>query len=138
MNIRQIEKVINDPQILKGSFVANNKTPVLDMERFGKKTIWMMTNKGGWAFIPCNIGVYECHFGYNRKGLGQFALDHSKECFHNMENLGAVKLLGIVASQNKLAKRFLEKLGCVSVRKEKGNYKFSDKKTDLEVYQWRS
>lgn len=137
MNIQQIEKVISSPEILRGSFYMGDQPNKLDMRQF-EKGIWMMTGKGGWCFMPEGLGIYSCHFGYKKKGLGEFALEHSIACFENMKILGARILIGYVAEKNTLAKRFLKKLGCESIGQKEGPFKFADKNTNLEVFEWRS
>ena len=108
------------------------------MNQFSDDTVWMVTNKGGWCFIPVRKGVYECHFGYTRQGLRRFAFNHTRQCFDIMQKRGAKTLVGMVASGNTLAKRFLEKIGCKSVDRKDGPFKFAGNKTDLEIYLWQS
>jgi len=138
MNTQQIKNVIDDNYILNGSFATSGKRLILDMNMFPPSTIWMMTNKGGWCFIPQEIDVYRCHFGYNKSGLGEHALNHSKQCFENMRTLNAKILIGHVASKNKLALKFLKKLGCESIDRIIGDYSIYGQKTDLEVIIWHS
>ena len=134
MTPKKIESIVNDRDILKGSFYINELS-VFKVSDFSENTIWMMTDHGGWAFIPRDLGVYECHFGYNRRGLRSFAFNHSEQCFFSMKILGAVKLVGLVAAENKLAKRFLEKLGCKKIARKDGPFKFAGLDTNLEVYE---
>jgi hypothetical protein len=129
-----IEDILNDEKIKSGSWEKEGAKNHLDMNAFSNDTIWKITEKGGWCFVPVKDDVYECHFGYTIRTSPFYAFSHTRQCFEEMKEIGAKKLIGIVASKNIIAKRFLEKLGCVSVSRKDGPYKFDNKKTDLEVY----
>lgn len=134
MNRDDIERVMGNRDITKGSWVTQNHINHLDMNSFSDETVWMITENGGWCFVPIKDNVYECHFGYNRRGLRRFAMGHTKECFGKIKELGADILIGMVASNNTLAKRFLERNGCKSHDRKDGPFTFANKKTDLEIY----
>ena len=134
MNMDDIERIMSDRDITKGSWITENRITHLDMNTFSDETVWMITKNGGWCFVPVKGSVYECHFGYNRNGLKNFAINHTKECFKRIKKIGATLLIGMVATNNTLAKRFLEKNGCESIDRKDGPFEFAGKKTDLEIY----
>ena len=103
-----IEDILNDDKIKKGAWSKVGTRDHLDMNAFSDDTIWKITEKGGWCFVPMGSNIYECHFGYTSKASPFFALSHSKRCFEEMKIQGAKKLIGIVASGNTLAIRFLK------------------------------
>ena len=136
MTLDQIEKILNDDRIKYSGFVVNGMPSIIDMSAYPDDTIWMMTEKGGWCFIPFEENAYRCHFGYTKDTSCFYALRHSRQCFKDIGN--NVRLCGLVASENLTAKKFLKKLGCEQVSRESGPYKYKEINTDIEAFTWVS
>lgn len=92
-----------------------------------------ITKYGGWYFLPVNNTIHEAHLFYTREARGLPAFEHSRHVFQDMSRKTG-RIVGQIAIRNRLACRFVEKLGCRLVDLKTGDFWIGDKKTDLGLF----
>lgn len=128
----QANELINSPELVSGMVREGQEDYPALLPNWDIAESYI-TPYGGWYFIPVKNRIHEAHVFYLKSARGKWAMRHSESVFRDMSRKSD-KLIGQIGLANRLACRFVERLGCSLVARKTGDYWISDTKTDLGLY----